>query len=121
MAEVYRFAGAAPVAQRDAGILLATSYTVASWLVLDGGADRGLVSERSLSIFAEDEPDARTILGRRLRASGWACLAHASVESALQDPELRHVEAVVADVVMKGHSLDGREGQAPKPKAGSRG
>src|SRR5919109_2043150 len=51
-------------------------------------------------LLVEDEPDARTILARRLQAFGWNCLAHASVESALKDPELRYVEAVVADVVL---------------------
>jgi hypothetical protein len=52
MAEVYSFAGAQPVSSRDAGVLLAVSYSAASWLVLDAGADLGLVSERSLSVFA---------------------------------------------------------------------
>ena len=50
--QVYGFAGALPVSSRDAGVLLALSYSVASWLVLDAGADLGLVSERSLSVFA---------------------------------------------------------------------
>ena len=53
-----------------------------------------------LVLLVEDEPDARTILARRLQAFGWNCLAHPSVESALKDPELRYVEAVVADVVL---------------------
>jgi len=53
MAEVYRFEGAQPVSARDAGVLLALSYNVARWLVLDGGADFGLLRERSLSIFAD--------------------------------------------------------------------
>src|SRR5438477_9958735 len=53
-----------------------------------------------LILLVEDEPDARTILARRLQAFGWTCLAHSSVESALQDTELRYVEAVVADVVL---------------------
>src|SRR3954471_21079634 len=51
-------------------------------------------------LLVEDEPDARTILARRLQAFGWNCLAHPSVESAMQDPELRYDEAVVADVVL---------------------
>src|SRR6266853_785951 len=51
-------------------------------------------------LLVEDEPDARTILARRLQAFGWNCLAHPSVESALQDSDLRYVEAVVADVVL---------------------
>jgi DNA-binding NarL/FixJ family response regulator len=58
-------------------------------------------------LLVEDEPDARTILARRLSAFGWTCLAHASVESALQDPELRFVEAAVADVVLGDGKLSG--------------
>jgi DNA-binding NarL/FixJ family response regulator len=58
-------------------------------------------------LLIEDEPDARTILARRLQAFGWTCLAHPSVEAALQDPELRFVEAVVADVVLGDGKLSG--------------
>src|SRR5205085_12237578 len=60
-----------------------------------------------LILLVEDEPDARTILARRLSAFGWNCLAHASVESALQDPELRYVEAVGADVVLGDGKMSG--------------
>ena len=60
-----------------------------------------------LILLVEDEPDARTILSRRLSAFGWTCLAHASVESAVQDPELRYVEAVVADVVLGDGKMSG--------------
>jgi DNA-binding NarL/FixJ family response regulator len=61
-------------------------------------------------LLVEDEPDARTILARRLQAFGWTCLAHVSVEGALQDPELRYVEAVVADVVLgDGRAMSGIE------------
>src|SRR5256886_17481985 len=60
-------------------------------------------------LLVEDEPDARTILARRLQAFGWNCLAHASVESALHDPDLRYVEAVVADVVLGEGKLSGIE------------
>src|SRR6266403_855055 len=49
-------------------------------------------------LLVEDEADARTILSRRLQAFGWNCLAHASVESALHDPDLRYVAAVVVDL-----------------------
>lgn len=52
MAEIYRFGSADPVAPRDSGVLAALSYQAASWLVLDGGADLGIVSGRSFSIFA---------------------------------------------------------------------
>lgn len=68
------------------------------------------MSERSESVaprasprfilLVEDEADARTILQRRLSAFGWTCLAHASVEAAMADQDLRYVEAVVADVVL---------------------
>jgi DNA-binding NarL/FixJ family response regulator len=61
-------------------------------------------------LLVEDEPDARTILARRLQAFGWNCLAHSSVEGAMQDPELRYVEAVVADVVLgDGRTMSGIE------------
>jgi len=60
-----------------------------------------------LILLVEDEPDARTILARRLSAFGWTCLAHPSVEAALQDPELRYVEAVVADVVLGDGKMSG--------------
>ena len=62
-----------------------------------------------LLLLVEDEADARTILSRRLLAFGWSCLAHASGESALRDPELRYVEAVVADVVLGEGKLSGIE------------
>src|SRR5205814_10305919 len=58
-------------------------------------------------LLVEDEPDARTILARRLQAFGWNCLPHASVESALHDPDLRYVEAVVADVVLGEGKMSG--------------
>ena len=60
-----------------------------------------------LVLLVEDEPDARTILARRLQAFGWNCLAHANAESALRDPELRYVEAVVADVVLGDGRMSG--------------
>jgi DNA-binding NarL/FixJ family response regulator len=64
-------------------------------------------STARLVLLVEDEPDARTILARRLQAFGWNCLAHPSVESALHDPELRYVEAVVADVVLGDGKMSG--------------
>jgi DNA-binding NarL/FixJ family response regulator len=60
-----------------------------------------------LLLLVEDEADARTILSRRLQAFGWTCLPHSSAESALEDPELRYVEAVVADVVLGEGRLSG--------------
>ena len=62
-----------------------------------------------LLLLVEDEADARIILSRRLQAFGWNCLAHASGESALRDPELRFVEAVVADVVLGEGKMTGIE------------
>src|SRR5437763_15988960 len=58
-------------------------------------------------LLVEDEPDARTILSRRLQAFGWNCLAHASVEGALSDPDLRYVDAVVADVALGEGKMSG--------------
>jgi DNA-binding NarL/FixJ family response regulator len=60
-----------------------------------------------LVLLVEDEPDARTILARRLQAYGWSCLPHASAESAIKDPQLRYVEAVVADVVLGEGRMSG--------------
>ena len=60
-----------------------------------------------LLLLVEDEADARTILARRLSAFGWNCLAHPSVESALRDPQVRFVEAVVADVVLGEGRMSG--------------
>ena len=60
-----------------------------------------------LVLLVEDEPDARTILARRLQGFGWNCLPHANAESALRDPELRYVEAVVADVVLGDGRMSG--------------
>src|SRR5256886_17253378 len=73
-------------------------------------------------LLVEDEPDARTILARRLQAFGWNCLPHSSVETASHDPDLRYVEAVVADVVLGEGEKSGidlippprkQEGRAP--------
>ena len=60
-----------------------------------------------LLLLVEDEHDARTILARRLQAFDWTCLPHANAESALHDPELRYVEAVVADVVLGDGRMSG--------------
>jgi DNA-binding NarL/FixJ family response regulator len=60
-----------------------------------------------LVLLIEDEPDARTVLARRLQAFGWNCLPHPSAESALKDPQLRYVEAVVADVVLGDGKMSG--------------
>ena len=42
-----------------------------------------------------------------MQAFGWNCLAHASVEGALSDPDLRYVDAVVADVVLGEGKMSG--------------
>jgi DNA-binding NarL/FixJ family response regulator len=60
-----------------------------------------------LVLLVEDEADARTVLSRRLQAFGWTCLPHPSAESALEEPDLRYVEAVVADVVLGEGRLSG--------------
>jgi DNA-binding NarL/FixJ family response regulator len=62
-----------------------------------------------LLLLIEDEADARTILARRMQAFGWTCLPHPNGESALHDPQLRHVEAVVADVVLGEGRMTGIE------------
>ena len=68
--------------------------------------NRPAPTQRTL-LLVEDENDARTILGRRLQAFGWNCLAHSSAEAALRDPELRFAEAVVADVLLGEGKLTG--------------
>ena len=60
-----------------------------------------------LLLLVEDESDARSVLSRRLQAFGWHCLAHSSAESALKDPEVRFVEAVVADVLLGEGRMNG--------------
>jgi hypothetical protein len=53
MAETYYFSDAAPVNARDGGVLAAVSYQPLKWLVVDAGADLGLVtSTRVASVFA---------------------------------------------------------------------
>jgi DNA-binding NarL/FixJ family response regulator len=78
-------------------------------MMTDRAESAALRAAPRLILLVEDEPDARTILARRLQAFGWTCLAHASVESAVLDPELRYVEAVVADVVLGDGKLSGIE------------
>ncbi|HEX8952465.1 MAG TPA: hypothetical protein VF945_11505, partial [Polyangia bacterium] len=52
MVELYYFADAAPIDPADGGLLVALSYQPRNWLVLDGGADVGLVrSTRAVSAF----------------------------------------------------------------------
>jgi hypothetical protein len=52
MLEGYYFSDALPIAPRDAGLLGALSYSPVPWLVLDIGADVGLVSAtRAVSAF----------------------------------------------------------------------
>src|SRR2546428_6092951 len=73
-------------------------------------SDRAETARRTATrtiLLVEDEPDARTIVARRLQAVGWNCLPHASVESALHEPDLRYVEAVVADVVLGDGKMSG--------------
>ena len=76
---------------------------------LDDRSESAPAPAPRLLLLVEDEPDARTILSRRLQAFGWSCLAHPSVESALKDPELRYIEAVVADVVLGEGRMSGIE------------
>src|SRR5256885_13273083 len=64
-------------------------------------------SQPRFLLLVEDEADARTILARRMQVFGWTCLAHPSGESALRDPQLRHVEAVGADVVLGEGRVNG--------------
>ncbi len=79
-------------------------------MTLPSGSDAPQVHSPAagrLLLLVEDEADARTILARRLQASGWRGLPHPSVEAAMAEPELRWVEAVVADVVLGEGRLSG--------------
>jgi DNA-binding NarL/FixJ family response regulator len=65
-----------------------------------GSDNRAVLSPSRLLLLVEDEPDARSVLARRMQTIGWTCLAHPDAESALRDPQLRFVEAVVADLML---------------------
>ena len=65
-----------------------------------GSDNRAVLSPSRLLLLVEDEPDARSVLARRMQTVGWTCLAHPDAESALRDPQLRYVEAVVADLML---------------------
>jgi DNA-binding NarL/FixJ family response regulator len=79
-------------------------------MIIEGGSDSvGTVSPPRLLLLVEDEPDARSILARRMQTVGWMCLAHPDAESALRDPQLRYVEAVVADLMLGEGRMTGIE------------
>ena len=65
-----------------------------------GSDNRAVLSPSRLLLLVEDEPDARSVLARRMQTVGWTCIAHPDAESALRDPQLRYVEAVVADLML---------------------
>jgi|SRR5947209_5737182 len=70
-------------------------------MIKENGGDTPRRAPRSRKLLlVEDELDARTVLAHRLPHFGWTCFAHASVEAALQDPELQYMEVVVADVIL---------------------
>jgi DNA-binding NarL/FixJ family response regulator len=79
-------------------------------MIIEGGSEtRGDVSPGRLLLLVEDEPDARSILTRRMQTVGWTCLAHPDAETALRDPQLRFVEAVVADLMLGEGRMNGIE------------
>jgi two-component system, NarL family, response regulator LiaR len=65
-----------------------------------GSDNRAVLSPSRLLLLVEDEPDARSVLTRRMQTVGWTCLPHPDAESALRDPQLRYVDAVVADLML---------------------
>jgi DNA-binding NarL/FixJ family response regulator len=65
-----------------------------------GSDNRAVLSPSRLLLLVEDEADARSVLARRMQTVGWTCIAHPDAESALRDPQLRYVEAVVADLML---------------------
>lgn len=53
MVETYRFADAAPLARKDAGVLAALSWSLLPWAAFDAGADVSLFpQDRRFSLFA---------------------------------------------------------------------
>jgi DNA-binding NarL/FixJ family response regulator len=62
-----------------------------------------------LLLLIEDEADARNVLSHRLQAFGWKCLMHPNGEEGLRDPDLKNVDAIVADVVLGEGHLSGIE------------
>jgi DNA-binding NarL/FixJ family response regulator len=79
-------------------------------MTAEGGSEIGkAVSPARLLLLVEDEPDARSILARRMQTVGWTCLAHPDAESALRDPQLRYVEVVVADLMLGEGRMTGIE------------
>jgi DNA-binding NarL/FixJ family response regulator len=79
-------------------------------MIIEGGSEtRGDTSPGRLLLLVEDEPDARSILTRRMQTVGWTCLAHPDAETALRDPQLRFVEAVVADLMLGEGRMNGIE------------
>lgn len=53
-----------------------------------------------LVLLVEDAEDQRVLTASRMHALGWNCMAHGSAESALSDPHVRCVQAVIADIVL---------------------
>ena len=79
-------------------------------MVIGGSSESEAAGSSSrLLLLVEDEADARSILTRRMQAAGWTCLAHPDAESAMQDPQLRFVEAVVADLMLGEGRMNGIE------------
>src|SRR5262249_15153006 len=63
-------------------------------------ADIGPRGAYRLALLVEDGDDQRSLTASGMHALGWSCLAHASAESALDDPHTPSVEAVVADIML---------------------
>jgi DNA-binding NarL/FixJ family response regulator len=81
--------------------MMVAGFGTTAEMIKDNGAQTPRPAPRSRNLLlVEDEADARSVLAHRLPHFGWTCFPHASVESALQDPGLPHLEAVVADVVL---------------------
>ncbi len=58
-------------------------------------------------LVVEPSGEARSVLSRRLLPFGWECLLHATVESALEDRELRFTEAVLTELAFGEGRLSG--------------
>ena len=64
-------------------------------------------SRSKLVALVDDEPSVLSAVSRLLRSYNFECLAYASAESALADPEIFRVQCHILDIQLRG--MDGFE------------
>lgn len=64
-------------------------------------------SRRNLIALVDDETSVRSAVSRLLRSHNFECLAYASAESALADPEIFRAQCHILDIQL--HGMDGFE------------